>query len=183
MNKLFLWWYNKAIPKKEFNQMSLIGILTQKSYENYLKQSLKKWIPEEQIFFLKEDSIQNLRNIKFETILIGKKVEKNEEQINNLTKKAEYLIFNTDIIENLKLLDNLKVKLITYGFGSKATVTASSVEDGKMMVCLQRTLQNIANKSIEPQELQITLKQDDTMLESSSYLAMEAVSLKLLYGI
>ena len=49
--------------------MSLVGILTEKAHENYIKQELKeKNFKQEQIFFLKENTIKNLKNIKFETI-------------------------------------------------------------------------------------------------------------------
>ena len=57
--------------------MSLIGIYTQSVNEPYLKQQLTDILPENQIFFLKENSIQNLTNIKFSIILIGKKMIKN----------------------------------------------------------------------------------------------------------
>lgn len=156
--------------------MSLIGILTKKNQESYLKQSLRGIIQEEQIFFLKESSMQNLTNIKFQTILIGKEISKNKEEIKQIAKKADYLIFNTDIIENLNLLDDLKVQLITYGFNSKATITTSSMEENKAMVCLQRVVENVQGKKIEPQERKMHLPE-----ENNSYAVMELMSLQLLY--
>lgn len=157
--------------------MSLIGIFTQKSHENYLKQELGKTISDEQLFFLKEDSLQNLKNIKFQTILIGKDINKNKEQMREIAKKADYLILNTDIAENLSALSNLSFKLITYGFHSKATITASSVEENKTMVCLQRAIKNVQGKTIEPQEQTINSK-----LVDNSYAVMELFSLKALYN-
>ena len=67
--------------------MSLIGILTQKSHEAYIKQ--ENSITQEQIFFLKEESLSNLKNIQFQTILIGKKITQNKEQVKKLAKKAK----------------------------------------------------------------------------------------------
>ena len=44
--------------------MSLIGILADNNYENYLKKDFKEEIDNSQIFFLKEDSIENLLSFK-----------------------------------------------------------------------------------------------------------------------
>lgn len=152
--------------------MSLIGVLTKSKHQDYLK----KQLPEEQLFFLKESSLENLKNIKFQTILIGKKIIKNKNKVRELAKKAQYVIFNTDIQENLDLLEDLSFKLITYGFNSKATITTSSMEENKIMVCIQRSIQNVQGKIVEPQELKIELEKNE-----NAYSAMERIGLKLLY--
>lgn len=152
--------------------MSLIGVLTKSKHQDYLK----KQLPKEQLFFLKESSLENLKNIKFQTILIGKKIIKNKNQVRELAKKAQYVIFNTDIQENLDLLEDLSFKLITYGFNSKATITTSSMEENKIMVCIQRSIQNVQGKIVEPQELKIELEKNE-----NAYSAMERIGLKLLY--
>ena len=151
--------------------MSLIGIYTQSVNEPYLKQQLTDILPENQIFFLKENSIQNLTNIKFSIIM---QIMKNNTFI---IEKCDYLIFNTDIKENIVLLENLTFYLITYGFNSKATITTSSVEEQKMLICLQRGIKNLQGKIIEPQEIEI-----ETSQEISSYALMEFISLKLLFN-
>ena len=84
---------------------------------------------------------------------------------------------NTDIKENIELLENLTLNLITYGFNSKATITTSSVEEQKMLICLQRGIKNLQGKIIEPQEIEI-----ETSQEISSYALMEFISLKLLFN-
>ncbi len=157
--------------------MSLIGIYTQSANEPYLKQKLTAMLPENQIFFLKENSIQNLTNIKFSIILIGKKMAKNNTEFKAIIEKSDYLIFNTDIKENMELLENLTLNLITYGFNSKATITTSSVEEQKMLICLQRGIKNLQGGIIEPQEIEIQTNQ-----EVNSYALMEFISLKVLLG-
>lgn len=157
--------------------MSLIGIYTQSANEPYLKQKLTAMLPENQIFFLKENSIQNLINIKFSIILIGKKMSKNNTEFKAIIEKSDYLIFNTDIKENMELLENLTLNLITYGFNSKATITTSSVEEQKMLICLQRGIKNLQGGIIEPQEIEIQTNQ-----EVNSYALMEFISLKVLLG-
>ena len=157
--------------------MSLVGILTEKVHENYLMQGLeKKNFKKDQVFFLKENTIKNLRNIKFETIVIGKKISKNKEIFRELMQNAKYVIFNSDIKENLNLLENLNFKLITYGFNPKATVTTSSVEEGKIMICIQRTIENLKENKIELQEITRDLPNG-----VSSYAVIELVILELLY--
>lgn len=156
--------------------MALIGILAENNYENYLKQEFKDKVDNYQIFFLKEDSVQNLKNIKFQTLIIGKKINRNKRIIKELAEKAEYLIVNTDITDNLKLLNDLNVQLITYGFNSKATITASSVDDNKIIICLQRAIPNISGKQIEPQEFEMFFSE-----QLNSYTVMEITTLLLLY--
>ena len=52
------------------------------------------------------------------------------------------------------------VKVITFGFNSKATITISSVNDEKIIVCLQRELEIADNKIIESQEKEIKMIQN-----------------------
>lgn len=155
--------------------MSLIGILTEHKNEVYLKKSLEEQRLEN-IFFLNEKTINNVRNIKFETFLLGKKVEEKQEIIRGIAQKASYFILNTDIKENLSILDNLDLMLITYGYNQKATVTTSSVEENKMLICLQRNITNVYGHEIEPQEIIL-----ENYKESEDYAAMELASLLLLY--
>ena len=138
----------------------MIVFYTQSANEPYLKQKLTAMLPENQIFFLKENSIQNLTNIKFSIILIGKKMSKNNTEFKAIIEKSDYLIFNTDIKENMELLENLTLNLITYGFNSKATITTSSVEEQKMLICLQRGIKNLQGGIIEPQEIEIQTNQE-----------------------
>lgn len=158
--------------------MSLIGILTENNHKNYLKQQLKSVINEEQLLFFNEDCIENLKNIKFETVLIGKEVKKNQNELRAIAQKADNLIFNTDIKNNLNLLNDLSLKLITYGFNSKATITTSSVDENRIMICLQRNVQNITGEILEAQEIEI-----DTNKNVNSYAVMELIGVKLLYFI
>jgi len=156
--------------------MSLIGILTEHKNEVFLKKQLEKenW---EDIFFLNEKTIGNMRNIKFETFLVGKRIESKQDIVRSIAQNAKYFVLNCDIKENLSLLENLDLMLITYGYNSKATITASSVEESKMMICLQRNIINVYKEKIEPQEFQIEVTED--MKEEA---AMELTILHLLYA-
>lgn len=150
--------------------MSLIGVLTERENEIYLNKQLEKRKLED-LFFLNENTIENMRNIKFETFLLGKKIEKKQEIIRYIAQKASYFVLNSDIKENLSLLDNLDLMLITYGYNQKATITASSVAENKMMICLQRSIKNVYNEEVEPQEIEIEMTEgikDEAVMELAS---------------
>lgn len=155
--------------------MSFIGILTDHKNEIYLKRELEN-SPDNEMFFLSEKTIDNVRNIKFDTFLLGKKIEESSEIIRSIVQKASYVIMNSDIKENVSLLDNLDLMLITYGYHPKATVTISSAEENGVMLCLQRSIVNKYQEDIEPQEFEI-----QTDEKVSDYAVMELTSLKLIY--
>ena len=156
--------------------MALIGILTEPKNKLYLQEELKKRQLEE-VFFLTENTILNMHNVRFDIFLLGKKISKNQELVRTLAKGADYFIFNSDIKENLPLLEDLDLKIITYGYNQKATITASSVDENKMMICLQRSIENIKQKKIEPQEIEIEVT--DKM---QGVAGMELVGLQLLFS-
>lgn len=156
--------------------MSLIGILTQNQNKAYLKEQLKKRKLED-VFFLTESTAQNMRNVKFDTFLLGKKITEKQEMIREIAKRTDYFILNSDVKENLQLLENLDLKIITYGYNQKASITTSSVEEEKVIVCLQRGIKNIYQEEIEPQEIE--MKMDESTNNSA---ILELASLLFLYS-
>lgn len=134
--------------------MLFIGIISNEKEENYIDREIEKelGLKENSVLFIKEKSIENIKNIKFETIIINRKF-KNTKILKEMIKNAKYLIINSDIEENLKLLENIKATVITYGFNSKATITASSVGEDEIIICVQRTIKNKSGNNIELQEI------------------------------
>lgn len=156
--------------------MPFIGIVSEESTENCIRREIleKLKLRESNVLFIKEKSIENIKNIKFETIIIGREFEKNEN-LKKLLEKATYLIVNSDIQKNLKLLEDIKSTVITYGFNSKATITASSVAEEEMIICIQRAMQDKNGKNIEPQEIKCNISEN-------SNCTMAITSVLLLYG-
>ena len=103
--------------------MFFIGIVSEEKNEKHIKDILKQKIENENVVFINEKNIENIKNIKFKIIVLNKGID--NKNIKNILLNAEYLILNSDI--NVKLVENLNLKVITYGFNSKATVTASSI--------------------------------------------------------
>lgn len=156
--------------------MSFIGILTEHKNETYLKKKLAKnqW---DKVFFLDEKTLENMHNIKFETFLLGKKIEEKQDIIRSIAQKASYFVVNSDIKENLLLLNNLDLKVITYGYNQKATITTSSIEENKLLICLQRNIKNVYQEEIEPQEIEI-----EVFEKINDEAIMEFAILSLLYS-
>lgn len=92
--------------------MFFIGIISEEKNEKYIKEMLKHNINNSNVIFINEKNIDNIKNVKFKIIVLNKElINKNLEGI---LLNAEYLILNSDI--NVKLVENLNLKVITYGF-------------------------------------------------------------------
>ena len=72
----------------------------------------------------------------------------------------------------------MNINVITYGFNSKSTVTTSSVNEENLLLCIQRTILNINNKKIEPQEF--CVRKINTKLATNTIIGL-ATTL-LIYG-
>ena len=132
--------------------MYLVGVISEnKEIINFLQN--KEF--EQKIDFIDLDTktIENFKNIKFEILLISnlekyKKTNNFEKVISN----SSISLINADIKDNLKVLDNIKGRVITYGFNPKSTITASSVNEGYISIYIQRIIEDVNNKIIEPIE-------------------------------
>ncbi len=141
--------------------MPFIGIISKQNTENCIRDGILENINlrESSVLFIKEKSIDNIKHIKFETVIIAREF-KDIESLKEILKNATYLIINSDIESNLTLIQNIKATVITFGFNSKATITASSVEDEEILICLQRSIENKEGKNIEPQEIEMNIYKD-----------------------
>lgn len=135
--------------------MQLIGIVAKRKDIQAIRKEIKGKNIE--IIEITKESIKNIKNIKFEQIIFLQNINLNEEEykcMKEIISKAEYLIVNGDIeIEKIEI--EKPIKLITFGFNSKSTITISSVKDDKIIVCLQRDIEKINGEILENQEKQI----------------------------
>lgn len=157
--------------------MIFIGIVTDTKSENYIKkiQNNNDIFNKYHIIFIKEKSIENIKNIKFETIIINREFNA-EGSLNKLIAKAEYLIINEDIDASISLLNDVNSNIITYGFNSKSTITMSSVTEDSIQICVQR---NILSKQNEIEQQEISLAKE---AESEIYDIMLLISMLLIYN-
>jgi len=138
--------------------MPFIGIISEENQENCVRREILNNLNlrESSVLFIKEKSIEDIQNIEFETVVITRKF-KDIENLKELLKGVKYIIINSDIETNLELLDDIEATIITYGFNSKATITASSVSDDEILLCIQRNITNKEGKIIEPQEIKVEI--------------------------
>lgn len=160
--------------------MACIGIVADKNSEQEIEKILLEKSKEYNniftIIIINEKSINNIKNIKFETILIYKNIIKSEDIFKQILLNTKYLILNSDIEKPLKIVENIDITIITYGFNSKATITASSVNENEILLCIQRNILNLNKKLIEPQEINIYTKTQNKHIEMAVFCIM------LLYG-
>ena len=140
--------------------MPLVGIIAKKRDIQAIKKEIEKENIE--IIEITKDSIVNMRNIKFDEIIILRDIKlENEEYkyMKEIISKVEYLIINEDI--EIKVLNEVEIekpiKLITFGFNSKSTITISSVKEEKILICIQRNIEKVNKEIIEEQEKEIIL--------------------------
>lgn len=140
--------------------MPLVGIIAKKKDI----QAIRKELQNKEIEFIEitQKSVKNIKNINFEEIIINEDIiltEDEYEYMSTILSKVKYLIINGDV--DIEILIKIKlespVKMITYGFNSKSTVTISSVKEDKILVCMQRDIEKSDGKIVEAQEKNIYL--------------------------
>ena len=144
--------------------MPLIGIIAKKRDIQAIKKELQESNIE--IIEITKEAIRNVKNIVFEEIIILEDINLEIEEykyMNEIISKAKYLILNGDIeIEVLKEINIEKpIKVITFGFNTKATITISSVKEEKIIACLHRDIEKIDGDIIETQEKEIKISKEN----------------------
>lgn len=140
--------------------MPFVGIIAEnKDYETIKKMLSKKYI-ETGLIQINEKNIENIKNIKFDAIVINREMKSNREYLKRILENTKYLIINADIELKQENYKNIKLQIITYGFNTKATITASSITENSIMICTQRDIEGINQKKIEQQECNIKIQQN-----------------------
>ncbi len=130
--------------------MSVIGIILNSN--NIIEKENK--LLDKNLIIINEDVANNFKNIKFDILIISEEMNKIEE-IKEIVKNTKFLILNTDFKENLKLLDDIKASVITFGFNSKSTITIVSNENEEIILEIQREIENLVGKKVECQEIKL----------------------------
>ena len=146
--------------------MPFIGVIAKESDSNFIKNEVLKNAPNNkfEIFNINQKNIENIKNIRFETIVINddlKDLLANSKYLEDILKNSKYLIINTDIIKDIDILGNNKFNIITYGLNNEATITISSVKDDDILICVQQVYKDVNNKSIEQQEINIKIAKNN----------------------
>ncbi len=158
--------------------MSFIGIVASKKVFENIKRKLIEEMSNETINFIQINlrSIENIKNIKFETIIIEDKIEKfkeNKQILEKICNNCKYLILNTDKNSEYGKIIN-REDIITYGLNRKAIVTISSISETDILIFLQKNLKNKENENIEIEERRIKRK-DGSILKTYEILMIYTI--------
>lgn len=156
--------------------MFFIGVITNQKNEIYIKNNLSKILPKENIIFITDKNILNIKNIKFETIIIDSRIS-NKIELRKIVSSAKYVILNSDIEMNFEVINDLALTVITYGFNNKSTFTVSSITENSIIICLQRIIFNKNELKIEPQEYELEVHEN-----TEKYAIIAAGIVNILYS-
>ena len=136
--------------------MAVIGIITKSNNINEIEKTLEKYgIHEKNIVIISKHTIENIKNVKFDIIIIFDQIE-DDNILKKVLDSSKYLIINTDFKENVKLLNMAEDQyVITFGFNSRATITIISNENDEIILDLQREIENLNKEKIESQEIKL----------------------------
>ena len=144
--------------KEGKNKMCFVGIIVEGKQFEYIKNEIEKHNTNIKCIKIDEKNIENIKNIKFDTIVIDENLTKMNNSINylqDIIQKAEYILINSDIEIEREVLDRINMNIITYGLNQKSTITLSSIKDDKMLVCIQRSIKTKNNSLVENGEMLI----------------------------
>ena len=145
--------------------MPFIGIISKECDSNFIRNEILKNTDNKlEIFNINSRNIENIKNIRFETIVINDSINKlleNSKYLEEIIRNAKYLVINTDVVKDISILGGVNKNIITYGLNQKAIITISSVEDEDIMICIQKSFKDINEKDIEEQEFNIKITKNN----------------------
>lgn len=135
--------------------MKLIGIVTNIASEECVLKLLdcNNVFKENNVIFIKDTNIDNIKNVHFDTIIINDSINKIEE-LSELVCNAKNIAINIDNGIELENSNMSNTNVITYGFNLKASITISSITEDDALICVQRNISN-NNGIIEVQDIKI----------------------------
>jgi len=143
--------------------MIFVGIVSNnKKFENIKKIIYKNMNKNEiNLININSNSIDNLKNIKFEIIVLlelSKQIEDENEKINSLCKQTKYLLVDSDKKFKENIFKEIKSNIITFGGNHYSTVTFSSVTDESILISVQRNFTNLNGNITEVGEYYISIE-------------------------
>ena len=162
--------------------MPLIGVIAKENDSNFIKNELNRnaCYSNFEVININKKSIENVKNIKFDIILIKENVKEffeNSNYLESIIEKANFLIINSDIEDNKNIQKNKNI--IKFGFSSNASITISSIRDENIMICIQNKFENINNQVIEEQENIIKIEKNNM---NKLYNVLAIFTIFLIYG-
>lgn len=157
--------------------MAFIGVISsRKSFEN-IKNELIKLKDNVSIIHINLKSITNIKNIKFDVIVIDeelKKFDSYKDSLKKICNESKYVLINSDINQEYSIIKENSNILITYGLNRKATITISSISDTDILIFRQRIFESKNGRKKEIEERRIKIK-DKNRLKIYEILIIDTV--------
>ncbi len=136
--------------------MSVVGIITSQNNIIEIEEKIKRnQINEKNIIIITKENIRNIKNVKFDIVVIFDETQEQEE-LKKVVKESKCVLLNSDYKENLKLIDeHTNSYVITFGYNSRASITIISNENDEIILEIQREIDLAKNKKIECQEIKM----------------------------
>ena len=144
--------------------MVLIGIVANKKCFEIIKTEIMKREKQINIIHITPLSLENMKNIKFDTVIIEedlKKYQNQKEQLKKICKEESYVIINTDINQDYKEIESKN--LISCGINQNAIVTISSNSEEDILIFWQKSIENKIGNKIEIEERRIKKEEQSTL--------------------
>jgi len=157
--------------------MFIIGVIANSSQSKKIKKEIYDELKAE-VIWINSKSIENIRNIKFEIIImqeLPEKIKENKDGLKTILKNSKYLLLNTDLVLDSEIFESTNAKIITYGLKLKATITISSIEEKQAIISIQRAFENLQGKIIDRQEIPIELKE-----RGSNYIYISLIKIAII---
>lgn len=139
-----------------------IGVVANSSNVKQIKKDIIENLKSE-VISINSKSIENVKNIKFETIIIQDLMENLKDKtiyLKEILKNTKYILLNSDLIIDSEIFENVRAQIITYGLKQKSTITMSSIENNPAIISIQRSFKNLKGEIIEQQEIPIKINEN-----------------------
>ena len=136
--------------------MSVVGIITSQNNIIEIEEKIKRnQINEKNIIIITKENIGNIKNVKFDIVVIFDKIQEQEE-LKKVVRESKCVLLNSDYKENLKLIDeHTNSYVITFGYNSRASITIVSNENEEIILEIQREINLNKKQKIECQEIKM----------------------------
>lgn len=159
--------------------MAVIGIISNSNNIIEKENKIKKELNEKNIIVINEAALDNIKNIKFDIIVIYEEM-KRTEKVKEIIKESKYIILNTDFKENINLLDeDIEGMVITIGYNSKSTITIVSNENEEIILEIQREIKGLFGEKIDCQEIKLKNKSEKNNIYEEISMKILAILLKI----
>ena len=146
--------------------MSFIGVISNKKNFDNIKNELIKFDNNISLIHISLKSIANIKNIKFEIIIIDEKIEKFDNyklSLQKICKESKYIIINSDLNKDYKCLKSSSNLIITFGLNREANITISSISDTDILIYRQKSFENKYSKMLEIEERRVEINPENRL--------------------